>query len=46
LLAGFTGVVVLVSLMASSHLSFSLLSWNVRGLGDPHKCDLVKHSST
>jgi hypothetical protein len=43
-LVGFTGDVILVSFMASSHLSFSVLSWNIRGLGDPCKCDLVKHS--
>jgi exonuclease III len=28
--------------MASNHSTFSVLCWNVRGLGDPNKCDLVK----
>jgi exonuclease III len=30
--------------MAHHLISFTFFSWNIRGLGDPLKCDLVKHS--
>jgi hypothetical protein len=33
-----------VSIMACNLSSFKFLSWNVRGLGDPLKCDIVKDS--
>jgi hypothetical protein len=37
-------VALLVFIMACNHTSFVVLCWNVRGLGDPLKCDIVKDS--
>jgi hypothetical protein len=30
--------------MSSNFISLNLVSWNVRGLGDPKKCDIVKET--
>jgi hypothetical protein len=42
LVPGSVLTVIFVSFMVSNCSSFRFLSWNVRGLGDLLKCDIVK----